>query len=112
MIIIYNKYFPPKEFVAINIIGLVIARKEYGSLSLREINHEKIHTRQIYEMLVVPFYLAYLLEWFVRLIQYKDVRTAYRNISFEREAYENMFNLSFIKKRRPYAFVNYYKKRK
>ena len=35
---------------------------------------------------IVFFYLWYVLEWFVRLFIDKNGHTAYRNISFEREA--------------------------
>ena len=50
-------------------------------------NHEKIHFRQQIEMLVIPFYIWYCLEFLLRWIQYKKKRLAYLNISFEREAY-------------------------
>lgn len=49
------------------------------------LNHEAIHTEQMKELLYVGFYLWYVVEWLVKLFIYgKD---AYRNISFEREAY-------------------------
>lgn len=38
------------------------------------------------EMGIVFFYLWYVLEWLVRLFIDKNAHTAYRNISFEREA--------------------------
>lgn len=110
MKILYSKYFPPKEFGAINIFGLVIVRKDYGKLTDIELNHEKIHTRQMLEMFIILFYLSYLLEWIVRLIQFKDRLEAYRNISYEREAYDNMYDLSYLKKRRLFAFIHYYKR--
>ena len=106
----YNKYFPPKNFGAINLFGLIIVRKDYGRLNEKEINHERIHTRQMLEMLILFFYLAYILEWFVRLIQYRNRMSAYHNISFEREAYTNMHDPNYLKKRKIFAFRNYYKK--
>lgn len=111
MKILYNKYFPPKDFAAINLLGIIIVRKDYGTLSKEEINHEVIHTRQMLEMLIVPFYLFYILEWFIRLIQYRDRVEAYENISFEREAYTNMCNLSYLKERKLFAFIYYFKKK-
>lgn len=108
--IIYNKFLPPGGFAAINILGVVFARKDYGSLSLHEINHELIHTKQIYEMLVIPFYICYFLEWVVRSIMYLNLYKAYRNISFEREAYNNMYDELYLKKRRLFSFVKYYSK--
>lgn len=112
MKIYYSNYFPPRGFAAINLFGIIIGRKEYGSLSKYELNHEKIHSRQIIEMLWVFFYLIYLLEWLFRLVQYRNRVAAYYNISFEREAYCNDKNLSYLKNRRWYAFLNYMYKKK
>ncbi|MFV0329794.1 MAG: hypothetical protein ACK5M3_07605 [Dysgonomonas sp.] len=109
MKIIYNKHFPPKGFGAINLFGLIVARKEYGKLNDAEKSHEKIHTRQMLELLIVFFYIAYVIEWIIRLIQYRDKRKAYYNISFEREAYAHMYDLSYVKKRKLFAFIKYYK---
>ena len=112
MKIIFNKYIPPKNFGAINLFGLIIVRKDHGRLSDVEINHELIHTRQMLEMLIIFFYLAYVSEWLIRLIWYRNRMKAYRNISFEREAYSNMYNLSYLKERKLFAFRHYYKKKK
>lgn len=109
MIIIYSKHFPPKGFGAINLFGLIIARKGYGELNDVERNHERIHTRQMVEMLIIPFYLIYIIEWLIRLIQYQNRIRAYHNISFEREAYAHMYDLDYLEKRKWYAFINYYR---
>ena len=111
MRIIYSKHFPPKDFGAINLLGLIIVRKDYGALSEAEKNHEQIHTRQMLEMLIILFYLCYILEWLIRLIQYKNRLKAYENISFEREAYSQMYDLSYLKRRKLFAFYNYYRKK-
>ena len=50
-------------------------------------NHEEIHGRQQKEMLVLLFYVWYFVEWLVRLALYRNFKDAYRNISFEQEAY-------------------------
>ena len=71
------------------------------------INHEKIHTKQQSEMFLVFFYLWYLIEYLIRIIQYKEVRKAYRNISFEREAYSNERNLKYLEHRKPFSFIQY-----
>ncbi|MFV0312257.1 MAG: hypothetical protein ACK5KN_11495 [Dysgonomonas sp.] len=109
MKIIYNKYLPPKGYVAINICGIIFARSRYNPLSERTICHETIHTRQIAELLVVIFYLWYGIEWIVRLIQYRSKQEAYRNISFEREAYANDQDDTYLKRRKLYAFIGYLK---
>jgi len=71
------------------------------------VNHERIHIRQQIEMLVIPFYLWYGIEWLIRGANDK----AYRNISFERESYDNENNLDYLKKRKPYSWVKYLKKK-
>ncbi len=73
------------------------------------INHERIHLRQQAELLVVFFYLWYGLEFLFRWIQYKNRRQAYRNISFEREAYAQESNSAYLKNRKAYSFLKYIK---
>lgn len=69
------------------------------------LNHERIHTAQMKEMLYIPFYVWYVIEWLIRLII--DRKTAYRNISFEKEAYQKQHNLSYLKDRKIYSFFGY-----
>jgi hypothetical protein len=104
MKIVQNKLIPPKGFKAITLFGLVFARKE---LTETDMNHEAIHIKQGNEMLWVFFYIWYGIEWVVRLIQYRNKMTAYYNISFEREAYKNQFNLDYLKTRCFWAFIKY-----
>lgn len=112
MKVFYCKHFPPKGFAAINIFGIIIGRKEYGTLSKEELNHEKIHTRQIVELLGILYYILYFIEWIGRLVQYRDFLKAYYNISFEREAYANGNNLRYLDSRSYFSFINYYKNEK
>ncbi|MGB1038511.1 MAG: hypothetical protein ACPGYY_07670, partial [Bacteroidia bacterium] len=51
------------------------------------------------ELLVIPFYIIYLIEYVVLLIVYRDHDKAYRNISFEKEAYTNDSNITYLKTR-------------
>ncbi len=74
------------------------------------INHEKIHIRQQLELLILPFYLWYFTEYLFRLIQYKDRKEAYFNISFEREAYKNEKDLNYLKSKPFCTFLKYLKK--
>lgn len=69
----------------------------------RIINHESIHIKQQEELLVLPFYIFYILEWLLKLPFYG--KQAYYNISFEREAYENDDNLSYLKTRKRYSWL-------
>lgn len=109
MKIIYSNHFPPKGFGAINLFSFIVARKEYGKLNDAEKNHEKIHTKQMLELLFIFFYIAYITEWLIRFIQYGDGKKAYYNISFEREAYANMYDCDYYKKRKLFTFIKYYR---
>lgn len=106
MKIIYNRWIPfGKNYYAINLFGVLFAK---GPCSEQTINHEKIHTSQMKELLFIPFYIVYVLEWLIRLIKYKNSFLAYKNISFEREAYKNQNNLSYLSGRRFFAFLKYF----
>lgn len=110
MKIIYNSILPLKGYVAINLFGLVFVRSEYKPLSNRLKNHEAIHTAQGKELLWIFFYLWYGAEWLIRLLQYKSRSLAYRNISFEREAYECDTVFEYINTRKKYAFFKFLRK--
>lgn len=107
MKVIYNKYLPSKGYAAINILGLIFARKECKPLSKVTENHERIHTAQMKELLYVFFYLWYGIEWVIRFIQYMDRKEAYYNISFEREAYVNQSSTDYLKYRKHYQNLKY-----
>ena len=100
MKIIYNKFIPFKGFLAINLFGVLFVRGTADDINERVLNHERIHTAQMKELWYVPFYIIYVLEWAVRLFKKGN---AYRNISFEREAYENEKNMDYLKYRPKYA---------
>lgn len=69
------------------------------------LNHEKIHIRQQLELLVLPFYLLYAGNYLINLFRYRNHNKAYRNIIFEKEAYSHESNLSYLGKRRLFAFL-------
>lgn len=73
------------------------------------INHEHIHLRQQAEMLVLPFYVWYLTEFFLRWLIYRNTYLAYKNISFEREAYTHETDLDYLSKRSFWAFLHFLK---
>lgn len=58
------------------------------------------------ELLFVFFYLWYFIEWLVRLFMRGN---AYRHISFEREAYDHMDEPDYLKRRKHFAWMKYYK---
>lgn len=100
MKIVYNRFIPFKGFGAINLFGVIFARKEC-KVTPRTINHEKIHTAQMRELGYICFYVLYFLEWLVRLVV--ATKTAYRGISFEVEAYEHQYDYKYLESRKPYA---------
>ncbi len=99
MKVIRNSIIPFKGFCAINLFGVVFAQRE-TYLSETVLNHEKIHTAQMKELGYVLFYVIYLIEWLVRLLLPGN---AYRNISFEREAYNNQRNPFYLERRKTFA---------
>lgn len=106
--IIYgNRFLPPKGFSGIALYPYIFIRANKVSLYL--INHEKIHYFQQKELYIIGFYVWYILEYLLRLVQYRDLDKAYRNISFEREAYSNERDLSYLKKRSRFSFLKYIK---
>ena len=72
------------------------------------INHEQIHLRQQLELLIVPFYLLYLLNYLVNLIVYRNHHRAYLKIVFEREAYKKDVDTDYLKKRKLWAWINFF----
>lgn len=62
------------------------------------INHERIHLRQQLELLILPFYIWYLVEIYVK---------GYWECSFEKEAYANETNLNYLKTRKWFSFLKY-----
>jgi len=103
MKVIYNNVLPLKGFTAMNLFGVILARKEYGELKDYVLNHEAIHTAQMKELLYIPFYILYGIEYLINLIKYRDTNKAYKNISFEREAYRYERQLDYIDGRQHFA---------
>lgn len=105
MKIIENKIIPFPGYKAINLFGILFVR-EGAKISEQDLNHESIHTAQMKEMLYIFFYIWYIVEWIIRLFK-KD--NAYRNISFEQEAYNNENNLEYLNNRKHYGWFKYLK---
>lgn len=108
MMIIRNNFIPFKGFACINICGILFVRKN-AKINNIVINHENIHTKQIFELLIIPFYLIYCIFYIINLFKYFDSHKAYRNIAFEREAYDNQNNNNYLKTRKHYNFIKYFK---
>tara|TARA_B110000259_G_scaffold186215_1_gene236909 strand:+ start:2229 stop:2603 length:375 start_codon:yes stop_codon:yes gene_type:complete len=114
-IVKYSDEFLNKISILMNIGGItlwpfIVLREYYQGTtnywrSKREriINHESIHIKQQEELLIIPFYVLYILEWFIKLFFYG--KKAYYNISFEREAYNNERDLEYLNNRKKYNWI-------
>lgn len=105
MKIIYNNIIPFKGFKAMNLFGVLFVRNDIKTpMDEIDINHEAIHTEQYKEMLWIPFLIWYGIEWLIKIFIYGDTHKAYRNISFEREAYQNEHDLEYLSNRKRYRW--------
>jgi hypothetical protein len=124
MKIIRNNIIPFSGYKAMNLFGVLFVR---GNARIDDItlNHEKIHSRQFVELMVLfavatvlirwwlplfsPlfFYAWYVIEWLVHLIRFRSTYIAYRRISFEREAYTHQADMRYLSKRELFSFFEY-----
>ena len=93
-------------FVFLNKRSKLLNKEEIATL----LNHERIHVRQQLELLILPFFIIYVAEWLILLLKYQNKHLAYRNISFEKEAYDMAGSLNYLKKRKPYFWLSYWRK--
>lgn len=107
MFLITAKYLIPKGYRGLAVFPFVFLKYPVDKNNAVFINHERIHLRQQLELLIVPFFIWYFLEYLVRLFQYQNFDLAYRNICFEREAYANERNLDFLKQRSFFWFFKF-----
>lgn len=88
---------------------IFIRNDEAGKFSIQVERHENIHGEQQKEMLIVFFLLWYGIEWFVKFCIYRNRITAYKNVSFECEAYVNQNDAAYTDNRKPFAWIRYIK---
>jgi hypothetical protein len=104
MKIVRNNIIPFKGYKAMNLFGILFVRKS-AMITDVDINHECIHTAQMKEMLYVPFYIWYVIEWLLRLIVCLNIREAYRKIGFEKEAYNHEHDMKYLSCRKHYSWI-------
>ena len=90
---------------AMAVYPFMIFKNQKASVISRIIRHELIHFHQQLELLVLPFYVLYFLNYLFNLLIYQDHDKAYRNICFEVEAYANDDNPDYLLQRRMYAWI-------
>jgi hypothetical protein len=108
MLIIVSKYLIPKGYRGLTIFPFVVVRSKNDLHDKLLLNHEKIHIRQQLELLIVPFFVWYGLEFLIRLAILRNGKEAYRAICFEREAYQNDTDEHYTNNRNFWNFLNYY----
>ena len=106
MILVFKHFFY-RNYVGLSFWPFIFLKNTTLKEDTVLINHEKIHLHQQRELLVIPFYIFYMVEWLLRTIYYFDSYKAYKNISFEREAYHNEKNLGYLKGRKAFSFIKY-----
>lgn len=109
MFVIVAKYLIPKGYSGMALFPFILLKERRDVSNAVMLQHEKIHLRQQLEMLILPFFIWYGIEFFIRILQYRDKHLAYRNISFEREAYANESQKDFLQNRKFWNFFNYLK---
>lgn len=88
---------------------ILLQRKSY-KWDKELINHERIHIQQQVEMLILPFYVLYFINYLFNLIKYRNHDDAYMNMYFEREAYANEHDLEYLENRKAWSFLGYLRK--
>ena len=72
------------------------------------INNYKISSN---ENKLIPFAIKWkltiILEFLCNYLKHLDRRVAYHNIRFEKEAYDNMENMDYLKSRKSYSWLKY-----
>lgn len=107
MFIVISKYLVPSGYRGITLFPFIFLKYKEDKANAVLLNHERIHIKQQIELLILPFFIWYILEYSLKLIYYKNKNVAYRNISFEREAYANENDLNYTVKRSFWAFLHF-----
>jgi hypothetical protein len=108
MLLIF-KHIIPTKYCGLAIYPFIFLKNKDLLINKSLINHERIHLKQQLELLWVFFFIWYFLEYLIGLFRYKNHSKAYINISFEQEAYMNETNLEYLKERKMYSFLKYFK---
>lgn len=108
MFVIVSRYLIPKGFQGITLFPFIVVSEHDLKQNPVMINHEKIHIRQQIELLILPFFIWYGIEFLIRYVVFKDKKKAYMSVSFEREAYAKEKDFKYLKQRAFWSFLNYF----
>ena len=107
MIVVVFKYLTRAGIAGLTVFPFVFLCDKRHKKNVVLMNHERIHLRQQLEMGIFLFYIWYGVEFVFRRIQLGSWHLAYRNISFEREAYANEERLEYLAGRRFWVFLEF-----
>ncbi len=102
--ILVTRFVP---YSAMAVYPFILIKKKEMQHNAVLINHEKIHHRQQLELLILPFYLLYFINYLFNLIRYRNHFKAYREIIFEREAFAMDNDLDYLNRRKIFAFCKF-----
>ncbi|MEM6515613.1 MAG: hypothetical protein AAF688_05475 [Bacteroidota bacterium] len=105
--VVISKLVVPKGYVGLTVFPFIFLKFPHLKADEVLLNHERIHLRQQLELLILPFYLIYALEFLLRFCYYRNWKMAYQNISFEREAYRNENQMHYLTSKRFWSFLSY-----
>lgn len=105
--IVVLKYLVPKGYNAIVLFPFIFVRSSKERSDKILVNHERIHLQQQLELLIIPFFLWYGIEFVVRYIKHGYWKLAYKSISFEKEAYHHERDLGYLQTRSLWKFWSY-----
>ena len=97
-------YLAPIDIGAITIGPLVFSRGEMSEVTK---NHEAIHWPQYIETGILGFIVLYYSYYLWNYVKYRDGKTAYFMIPFEREAYDHDEDLEYLDSRKRFEWFRY-----
>lgn len=101
-IVLMTRFLP---YAGMSLFPFILLRKKDAPHGERLINHERIHLRQQLELLILPFYLCYLLDYLIQRLRGRKHEEAYRSIIFEKEAYTHENDPDYLQRRRFWGFL-------
>ena len=99
--------FPKLGVRGMALFPFILIKNKKDRNDIQLIRHELIHHRQQIELLIVPFYIFYLLEYIYHRFKGLPHNEAYLNISFEKEAYNHDADENYLHKRKLWGFARY-----
>lgn len=101
-----NKLLPFKGFKYFNFFGIMVTRiknvlEKFTDMAAR---HEGTHTIQMLEVGILPYYPLYVLEFLIKLVIYRNWNTAYKAVSFEREARMAQYEVDYYESRKVFQY--------